>query len=163
MIEKARYFSLSAHEVTFVNGQSWLSVELYVCIGFRRVSILLAFLLVLDGNFANANREAVEMIVSHHIGLNFEQISKMLMCFDADGVSLFQGCKNGVGVQLRDHVAPFVFIIHCFTHGTNLVAEPLWNLSIVKNWRTYVRCITPISAIAQRHTLNFTNLLTRWI
>ena len=87
-----------------MNGQSWLSIHLYVSIGFRRVSILLALLRLVDRNDANALREAVSTMFEHHTSLNSDQVLERLISFGADGMSTFQGCKNGVGVHLRDHI-----------------------------------------------------------
>jgi hypothetical protein len=34
-------------------------------------------------------------------------VAERLVCFGADGVSVFQGCRSGVTQQLKEHDAPF--------------------------------------------------------
>ena len=54
VISKARFFSLSVDEVTTIDGQSWLSIHLYVCIAFKKVPILLSLNRLQEGNGALA-------------------------------------------------------------------------------------------------------------
>jgi len=131
VISKARFFSLSADEVSTIDSQSWLSIHLYVCIGWKRVPILLSLSRLEDGNGASAVRDCIEGMVTHHSGLAEGEVAKRLVCFGADGVSVFQGSRNGVTTQMRQHMAPFMFGMHCMAHRTNLAVEPLSNLPLV--------------------------------
>jgi hypothetical protein len=59
VVGKAKVFSLSADEVTSIDGQSWLLIRIYICIGSKRVSILLALMRLVDGNSADVVKEAI--------------------------------------------------------------------------------------------------------
>ena len=131
VISTTRFFSLSADEVSTIDAQSWLSIHIYVCIGFRRVPILLSLSCLEGGNGALAVREMIEGMLSHHFGLSPAKVASRLVCFGADGVSVFQGRKNGVTTQMRQHMAPFVIGVHCMAHRTNLAVEPLSDLPVV--------------------------------
>jgi hypothetical protein len=71
---QARYFSISADEITSSDNQSWLSLHAYIPLGFKRCSILLALIRLVDGNGADAIREAVISMVHWHSSLNEDQI-----------------------------------------------------------------------------------------
>ena len=70
-------------------------------------------------------------MVVHHSWLPQTEIAKRLICFGADGVSVFQGSRNNVTAQMKEHVAPFMFGIHCMAHRTNLAVQALSNLPVV--------------------------------
>ena len=69
VISKARFFSLNTDEVSTIDTQSWLSIHLYVCIGFKRVPILLSLHRLEHGSGSVALRESIEGMVLHHSGL----------------------------------------------------------------------------------------------
>ena len=98
VISKARFFFLSADEVNTIDTQSWLSIHLYVCIGFKRVPILLSLHHLEHGSASAALRESIEGMVLHHSGLEQLEVAKRLICFRVDGASIFQGSRNGVTV-----------------------------------------------------------------
>lgn len=50
VICEAQFYSLSADEVSTINSQSWLSIHLYICVGFNRVLILLSLSRLVEGN-----------------------------------------------------------------------------------------------------------------
>ena len=58
-------------------------------------------------------------------------VAKRLVCFGANGVSMFQGYKSGVTQQLKDQDAPFLLGVHCMVYCTNLAVEPLSNILVV--------------------------------
>jgi hypothetical protein len=64
-------------------------------------------------------------------GLPPSEIAGKLISFGADGVSVFQGVRTGVIVQLKDSHAPFVMEIHCMSHRTNLVVQTLSQVPLV--------------------------------
>jgi hypothetical protein len=53
------------------------------------VSILLALLLLVEGNNANVVKEAIYTMLLWHIGLNQTQVVERLIYFAADGVVVF--------------------------------------------------------------------------
>ena len=141
VISKARFFSLSADEVSIIDTQSWLSIHLYVYIGFKRVPILLSLHRLEHGSGSIALRESIEGMVLHHSGLLQLEVAKRLICFWANGALVFQGSRNGVIVQMKEHVAPFMFGIHYMAHRTNLAVEPLSNLPIVAKIETFCQAM----------------------
>ena len=50
ILSKARFYAILTNEVTIVNHESWLSVQIYICIGFSRVPILLSLLQLVEEN-----------------------------------------------------------------------------------------------------------------
>jgi hypothetical protein len=50
-------------------------------------------------------------------------ISKKLMTFGVDGVSIFQGVRSRVTKQISDGWAPHFMGVHCMVHRTNLVVQ----------------------------------------
>ena len=131
VISKARFFSLSSDEVTTIDSQLWLSIHIYVCIDYKRVPILMSLSHLEQGNLSEAIRETILGMLVHHSGMSALAIASGLVCFGADGVFVFQGSRSGVTTQLKDHVAPFMFGMHCMAHKTNLAVEPLSDLPIV--------------------------------
>jgi hypothetical protein len=59
VLAEARFYSVSADEVTIVDHESWLSVHIYVSIGFSRVPILLSLSRLTNGNGASAVKESI--------------------------------------------------------------------------------------------------------
>jgi hypothetical protein len=51
--------------------------------------------------------------------------------FGTDGVSVFQGVRTGVTVQLKEHHVPFVSGMHCMSHRTNLTIQTLSQVPLV--------------------------------
>jgi hypothetical protein len=51
----------------------------------------------------------------------YVEISKKLLCFGVDGVTVFQGSKIGVTKQIKGSHAPFFMGVHCVAHCINLV------------------------------------------
>jgi hypothetical protein len=141
VIQEAQYFSLSADEVTAIGGESWLSMHLYICLGFKYVSILLALVCLVDGNDTNALKETMYFQLCFHIGLEEKQVGEKLVCFGADGVFVFQGSRNKVIVQLQEYAAPFMFGVHYMAHWTNLAVQPLLDLSLVAKLESFCQAL----------------------
>jgi hypothetical protein len=131
MISQVHFVSLYADEVTAVDHQSWLSIHCYVCLQFKRVHILLSLSRSDEENTANAVGRAIQEMVVHHTGINDITLVARIVCLGTDGDSLFQGCRNRVTVNMKAHVAPFMFGVQCIAHRTNLDVKPLSNLPIV--------------------------------
>jgi hypothetical protein len=64
-------------------------------------------------------------------GLSEGDLASRLVCFAVDGMTIFQGLKTRVTVQLVDKHAPFVIGLHCMAHMCNLVAQTLSKLPLV--------------------------------
>jgi hypothetical protein len=53
--------------------------------------------------------------------LSKEELSKKLLCFEVNGVNVFQWSKTKVTKQIKDFLAPFLMGVHYVIHCTNLV------------------------------------------
>jgi hypothetical protein len=58
-------------------------------------------------------------------GVKSDDLGGELLCFAADGVTVFQGALTGVTKQLYTKHAPFSIGVHCFSHRVNLAARTL--------------------------------------
>jgi hypothetical protein len=63
--------------------------------------------------------------------LNQNTIASKLIRFITNGVSVFQGVKTCVIVQLKDKNAPLLIGAHCMDHHTNLTVQIIFELRIV--------------------------------
>jgi hypothetical protein len=63
-------------------------MHLYICLDFKRISILLALVCLVDGNGADALRETMYSQLCFHSGLEEKQVGERLVCFSTDGVSV---------------------------------------------------------------------------
>jgi hypothetical protein len=136
ILSKARFYAISTDEVTIVNHESWLSVQIYISIGFCRVPILLSLLQLVEENGIFGVKECILMSLNWHGGLIKNVVAKRLMCFEADGILMFQGYRSNIIQQLKEQDAPFMLGVHCMTHCTNLAVEPLSNLHVVAKLET---------------------------
>ena len=77
------------------------------------------------------------------------------MYFGADGVSVSQGCKNGVTVQKKQHMVPFMFGVYCMAHHPNLAVEPLSNLPIVSKLEALCKAMYAYFSHSPKRHLEF--------
>jgi hypothetical protein len=61
-------------------------------------------------------------------GLKEEELASKLVYFGVDGVSTFQCFKYRIIVQIQCQYGPFITIVHCMVHMTNLAIQILLNL-----------------------------------
>jgi hypothetical protein len=68
---------------------------------------------VVDGLSSNNLTKVIMNALLASGGLSKEQLSRKLLCFGVDGVSIFQGAKIGVTKNIKEFWAPFpwVFIV----------------------------------------------------
>ncbi len=58
-------------------------------------------------------------------------IINKLVCFEANGITIFHNVKNGVMTQLMQKYVPFMSGGHYMAHCTNLVVQTFNSLSLV--------------------------------
>jgi hypothetical protein len=158
VLSDANFLSISADEVTSVDNTSWLSLHVYACQSWKRVPILLSLQRMVDGGGTDAVREMITSSLKFHGGLLESQIAKKLVSVGTDGVSTFQGSRNGVMVQLQKFKAPYLFGVHCMAHRTNLVVEPLSNLPVVSKIESLCKNIHNYFSHSPKRHLEFTKL-----
>ncbi len=44
---------------------------------------------------------------------------------------MFVGCKTNVLVQMKEKLAPYLVVVHCCAHRTNLAIQTFFSLSIM--------------------------------
>ena len=96
------------------------------------MSILLALQRAVKDNGANALKDAIVTNLTHHGGLLGNQFAEKLVCFGADGISVFQRINFRVTTQLKEQCVPFMFGMQYVAHRTNLAVQPILNVSIVE-------------------------------
>jgi hypothetical protein len=63
--------------------------------------------------------------------LTQKETTKRLICFGANGASIFQGWHIGVTFQLKEKIAPCMMGQHYMAHRMNLAIQVLSNLPMV--------------------------------
>jgi hypothetical protein len=48
-----------------------------------------------------------------------------------NGGSMFVGCKTSESMQMKEKLAPYLVVVHCCAHCTNLAIQTLSSLSRV--------------------------------
>lgn len=75
-------------------------------------------------------------------GLTKEKLSKKLLCFGADGMSVFKG-RGGVGgtritKQIKDSWVLSLMGVHCVAHWTNLAIQSLGDLTLIAHIEVFM-------------------------
>lgn len=73
-MEVAHFFPLSCNDVTFVDGQSWISIHNYVVIDWKCIPILLTLKRVVDGGTINNLTLVIMQVVKTFGGLPTKDI-----------------------------------------------------------------------------------------
>jgi hypothetical protein len=96
VVQKARFISNFANEVTTMDYQSWLGVHVYLVTDWKHNPILLTLEQLVNGGIVNNLTKVIVDSVLQYGGLSkFDLVSKLIN-FGANGISVFQGAKNGV-------------------------------------------------------------------
>ena len=155
-LAEARFYAISADKVTTVDHESWLSVHIYISIGFSRIPILFSLSRLTEGNGASAVKESITTSLHWHGRIIVDNvIAARLVCFEADGASVFQGCRSGIMQQLRDQDAPFLLGVHYMAHCTNLAMEPLSNLHVVSKLESLCQNLYTYFTMSSKKHLEF--------
>lgn len=131
MIKSAQFIALTCDETTGVDNCSYIVVHVYIMLDWVRVPLLLTLQkLESDGATADNLTTLLMGIVGVRGDLDALAIATKLVCFGADGVSAFQGCRTGVTVQFKAKHAPHVIGVHCMAHRVNLAMKTLSRLDL---------------------------------
>jgi hypothetical protein len=159
ILTEARFYAISADEVTTIDYESWLSIHIYISVGFFRVPILLLLSKLTEGNGASTVKESIITSLHWHGGIEDKVPATRLVCFGADGVSLFQGCRFGVTQQLREQDVPFLLGVHYMAHHTNLAVKPLSNLPVVLKLESLCQNLYTYFTMSSKKHLEFQKLV----
>jgi hypothetical protein len=86
---------------------------------------------VVDEASNNLKKILVDAMVLYG-GLIQETITSKLITFGVDDISVFQGVRTWVIVQLKNQNAPFMIGVYCMNHHTNLAMQTFSKLAIVR-------------------------------
>jgi hypothetical protein len=98
-----------------------------------RVPFLIGLEKIVDAPIADHFIALLLQALERGGGIDLGDIARKLLCFGADGVTVFQGTRTRVTMQLQQKVAPFSIGVHCATHRVNLAAKTLSALTIFQN------------------------------
>jgi hypothetical protein len=104
---------------------------MYVVEGCKRIPILLTLAQML---FYATTNNPIKVIVANLLqyGNLFKiDMTSKLTNFGIDGVSIFQGAKNGLIPHLKEKHVPFMLWVHYVAHQTNLVIQTLSRLPLI--------------------------------
>jgi hypothetical protein len=88
------------------------------------------------------------------------QITQKLIYFGANGVSVFQGTKNGVIKQIHNTYALDSIGVHCMIHCTNLAIQvTLLELTLVVQIESLLQCLYSYFAHSPKRQLEFTKII----
>ena len=142
LISEASYLAVTCDETTAVDNSSWLCLHVYVMENWGWKPLLLTLQkLKSDGYTSDSLLAVIIGILTHHGKIEAHQIAAKLICFGADGVSSFQGCRNGVSKQLLENWSPYVLHVHCYGYRFNLVVKTLSDLDIVSDIEDLVKAV----------------------
>ena len=133
-------------------------MHIYVCQAWKQVPILLCLERLLDGQRADVVKQTIISTLDLHGGVMKKELSERLVCFGADGDSLFQGCNTRISVQLKTYNAPYMFGVHCMAYRTNMAVQILSNLPLVAKVETLCERLYNYFTISPKRHLEFTNL-----
>jgi hypothetical protein len=71
---------------------------------------------MLEGLGSDNPTKVIMEVLTIAKGLPRDQIAQKPICFGADGVTVFQGTKNGVTKQIHDTYALHSIGVHCMAH-----------------------------------------------
>ena len=147
LIKEASYIVVTCDQSTAIDNSLWLCLHVYVMQYWTRKSLLVT-LQKLDsqGYTSDVLLAVIIGILSHHGKMEPNHIAEKLICFGANGVSSFQGCRTGMSKQLLNNWSLFVLQIHCYGYRFNLIVKTLIDLDIVSEIEDLVKVIYAYSA-----------------
>lgn len=132
LVSSATYLALTADETSACDNTSWIAIHAYVMIKWCCVPLLLSIQkMESDGASANKLTNVIMGALSVGVDITDSEISEKLLCFGADGISTFQGLKNGVTIQIKGRYALFSTGVHCCAHRLNLTGQSLSTLPVM--------------------------------
>jgi hypothetical protein len=77
-------------------------------------------------------------------------LEKNLVSIGTNGGSMFVGCKISVLMQMKDKLAPYLVVMHCCAHCTNLAIQTLSSLSIMHHLEDLLQSLHAYFAISPK-------------
>ncbi len=131
LVQQARFIFINYDKVTTLENQSWISIHVYIVENWHRVPILLNLERIVNGGTSNNLIYVIIHSLAIFRGMLKTDIINKVVYFGVNSVTIFQGLKIGVAVQLVSKHYPFVVRIHYMAHLCNLVIQTLSTLTFV--------------------------------
>jgi hypothetical protein len=87
-------------------------------------------------------------------------LEKNLVSIGTNGGSMFVGCKIGVLMQMKEKLAPYLAVVHCCAHCTNLAIQTLSFLSIVHHLEDLLQSLHAYFARSPKKVFELQKLTT---
>jgi hypothetical protein len=129
----APFFAVTCDETTSCDNGSWMSIHAYICQDWSRIPLLIGLKRIIEAPNADHLTSVVLEALQSGAGVGAGDLSSRLLCFGADGVTVFQGARTGVTVQLAQKYAPFSIGVHCMAHRVNLAARTLSSTEVFQS------------------------------
>jgi hypothetical protein len=131
VIRFAKFVSVSCDEVMTQSRESWALFTAYVVVDWERRPVPLLVTRLYNGASSATMLKTLLETLEQYGGLPGPEIAAKFVSFGGNGVSVFQGVRTGVTIQLKEKHAPFVYGMHCMSHRTNLAVQTLSQVPLV--------------------------------
>ena len=85
----APYIVLTCDETTTMDNGSWMSIHVYTCQNWMRVPFLIELEKIVDAPTADHFTALLLQALERRGGINAGDIARKLLCFGADGITVF--------------------------------------------------------------------------
>lgn len=110
------------------------------------------------GTGSNNLTKLITSFLKENGGLSREDIQAKLLCFGADGASVFQGNRNKVTTQFIREFAPYLLGIRCCSPKLNLAVQSLAEIDIVSQMEAFLTTPHAYFTKSPKKALEFSNL-----
>jgi hypothetical protein len=130
-IKESPFLVLFVDKVITSHIESWISIHGHVLENWQRIPILLNLEKVTNVvTIENIYNVMLQTLLIQG-GLTKVEIGKTLVSIGANGRSMFIGCRISVSMRMKEKLAPYLVVVHCCAHHTNLTIQTFSSLSIV--------------------------------
>ncbi len=119
LVQYVKLISISCDEVATLDNQSWISIHVYIVSNQLKVPIFFNLERIINGSTFDKLTFVIICYFSNFGGMSKIDIANKVVYFGVDNVTIFQGLKTNVIVQLVNKHCPFVLGIHCVAHQCN--------------------------------------------
>jgi hypothetical protein len=125
---------------------------------WKRIPILLTLEKVEMGATLDNIEAIILNAMGEYRGHANEAMASKWVCLGCDGDSMFQGIQIGVITQTWEQSTPYLIIVHCVAHRTNMVVLVLNKLSLVAHIEGMLQSLYVFFPHSQKKVLEFLTL-----
>jgi hypothetical protein len=92
------FLVVTCDETTSCDNGSWMSIHAYVCQDWSRISLLIGLKRIVEAPNADHLTSVVLEALQSGVGVGASNLSSRLLCFGANGITVFQGARTGVTI-----------------------------------------------------------------